>query len=210
MAMERCPQSHPGPDNASAVRSTSRILVAQVSACVAVALAGCAGSAPISVNDAWARTSPSGVTTGAVYMELTARTSDVLQSVTVPAVIADHAEIHEVVPAVDISTLHDNMMDGQSGMSDEEMMAHESMDMTEEEVMTHHMMDSSDGSMAMMMQEVAELQLSAQTTVVFEPGGLHVMLVDLAEPLEIGDTFDITLHFANAEDRVVAVEVRDT
>jgi copper(I)-binding protein len=35
------------------------------------------------------------------------------------------------------------------------------------------------------------------------------MLLDLAGPLEVGDTFNLTLQFENAGDRVVEVEVRE-
>ncbi len=45
--------------------------------------------------------------------------------------------------------------------------------------------------------------------VALEPGSWHLMLVDLADPLEAGETFDMTLDFATAANQVVTVEVRD-
>ena len=79
-----------------------------------------------------------------------------------------------------------------------------------------HDMDTemgSDGEMsmdmgAMVMQQVMALDLPAGTTVDLEPGGYHIMLIDLAEPLVDGETFEVTLDFAEAEDMVVEVEVR--
>lgn len=66
-----------------------------------------------------------------------------------------------------------------------------------------------EGMGAMMMQEIEELALPAGETVSLEPGGYHVMLLDLPDPLETGETFDLTLTFANAGEQVVSVEIRE-
>ena len=71
--------------------------------------------------------------------------------------------------------------------------------------------DTSDDGMddmggAMTMEPVDEVEVPAGGTVAFEPGGHHVMLVNLTSTLEVGATFDITLHFENAGDVVVEVE----
>ncbi len=66
-----------------------------------------------------------------------------------------------------------------------------------------------DGMGVMTMREVQTVELPADTPVAFEPGGLHVMLIGLVEPLEAGDTFDIRLSFAEADPIDVTVEVRD-
>ncbi|MFZ8900881.1 MAG: copper chaperone PCu(A)C [Ilumatobacteraceae bacterium] len=42
-----------------------------------------------------------------------------------------------------------------------------------------------------------------------KPGGYHVMIFDLVAPLEIGQTFDVTLTFEKAGDVIVPVEVRE-
>ncbi len=68
-------------------------------------------------------------------------------------------------------------------------------------------MDSMDE--AMVMQQVMSLVLPAGETVEMKPGGYHVMLIGLAAPLEVGETFDLTLDFETAEDQVVTVEVRE-
>lgn len=62
---------------------------------------------------------------------------------------------------------------------------------------------------AMTMQPVARIDLPAGQTVALEPGGYHIMLIDLASPLELGQTFDVTLIFENEGEKVVTVEVRD-
>ncbi len=62
---------------------------------------------------------------------------------------------------------------------------------------------------AMMMREVGEIALPAGETVSLEPGGYHIMLLDISAPLEIGQKFDITLTFQNGGVQVVEVEVRE-
>ncbi len=143
-------------------------------------LAACGGDDPITIEGQWARTSPAMASMGAAYMDITSSEGDQLVGVSVPASIAARAEIHEMVPA-DVPM--DDSMD-------------ESMD---------------DGEMdmgAMVMQQIMALDLPAGETVSLEPGGYHVMLIDLAEPLAEGDTFNVTLDFAEADDLTVEVVVR--
>ena len=53
----------------------------------------------------------------------------------------------------------------------------------------------------------AGVALDPGTAVAFTPGGSHVMLVDLVEPLVAGDTFDVTLEFARADSVTLPVAV---
>ena len=69
--------------------------------------------------------------------------------------------------------------------------------------------DSEEGMGMMMMQEVEAIELPAGESVALEPGGLHVMLIDIAQPLEIGQKFDLTLNFEKFGEKVVEVEVRE-
>lgn len=57
------------------------------------------------------------------------------------------------------------------------------------------------------MESVEGLSIPARSKVTFEPGGLHVMLKELAEPLEVDQTFDVELTFARAGTRTVEVRV---
>jgi copper(I)-binding protein len=61
----------------------------------------------------------------------------------------------------------------------------------------------------MTMQQVEAIELPAGETVSLEPGGHHVMLLELAEPLEVGETFDLTLTLEGAGEITIAVEVRN-
>lgn len=154
--------------------------------------------ADIAIEGAWARTSPMSVTVGAVYMNITATADDELLGASVDATIAATVEIHETVSAgmpgeegEDASMSSDTMAGGMPG-----------------DTMTD---DTMAGDMAgeMTMRPVESVVLPAGETVMLMPGGYHIMLLDLAAPLEVGQTFDITLTFANAGTKVVTVEVRD-
>jgi copper(I)-binding protein len=147
-------------------------------------LVSCAGTGPVTVSDAWARSSPTGVTMGAAYFDITSVVDDSLLAVSVSSDIAARAEIHEVVKAMEMS-------DDASEMHDDEM----------------HDDEMHDGAMS--MQEMDALELPAGTLVQLVPGGNHVMLIDLAEPLVVGETFDLTLDFDQAPDLTVTVEVSD-
>lgn len=60
----------------------------------------------------------------------------------------------------------------------------------------------------MQMRQMLEVEIPAGEEVVFEPAGLHVMLVGVHESLEVGDHFDVTLTFVTAGDLTISVEVR--
>ena len=70
-----------------------------------------------------------------------------------------------------------------------------------------HETTSSAGQLS--MDHVMGIELPAGDDIRFEPGGLHVMLEGLAEPLVAGDTFELTLDFERADDVIVEVVVSD-
>ena len=60
----------------------------------------------------------------------------------------------------------------------------------------------------MKMAAVGKLPLPAGKPVELKPGGYHVMLMDLTQPLKEGETIPLTLSVADAAGRVTKVEVR--
>jgi copper(I)-binding protein len=60
----------------------------------------------------------------------------------------------------------------------------------------------------MKMRPVAHAQIPARSALVFEPGGYHIMLIDLAEVPAVGSRFPITFEFDTGVPLVVEVEVR--
>lgn len=65
------------------------------------------------------------------------------------------------------------------------------------------------GAGEMAMHEVESISLPAGEAVALEPGGYHVMLMDLVAPLETGQEFDLVLTLAKAGDVTVKVVVAD-
>lgn len=60
----------------------------------------------------------------------------------------------------------------------------------------------------MRMVPVQAVEIPAGGEVVFKPGGLHVMLMDLKRDLKVGDSFELTLKFERAGELTVTVPVR--
>lgn len=61
----------------------------------------------------------------------------------------------------------------------------------------------------MSMQEIPQIAIPADGEVSLEPGGLHIMIMPLVDPLAVGDEFTVTLEFEQAGPVEVAVEVRE-
>ena len=59
----------------------------------------------------------------------------------------------------------------------------------------------------MKMEPVAALPLEPGKPVELKPGGYHIMLMDLHQQLKPGDTFPVTLNFANAAPVTATVTV---
>ncbi|MCU0268434.1 MAG: copper chaperone PCu(A)C [Acidimicrobiales bacterium] len=151
----------------------------------------------IVVTDAWCRTSPASAENGACYMmiENTGDEDDALVDAQAPTSVAAKTEVHEVVMA-------DGGMTGTSmaddGMS-EGTMAEEGMTGT-----------SMAGGGEMEMREVDQVDLPAGETVELKPGSYHIMLLELAAPLETGSTIEVTLEFEKAGSQTVEAEVRES
>jgi hypothetical protein len=70
-----------------------------------------------------------------------------------------------------------------------------------------HMTSMSDDDM-MIMQHQMSVELPANDETSFEPGGLHVMLINLQRELKDGETIRVTLNFKNAGEMELEVPVR--
>lgn len=157
---------------------------ASTTAAAAATTAAEATEATITVSGQWARNSPMMATAGAAYMTVTSSAGDALVKASVDPSVAGTVELHET-----------RMVEG--GMTDTTMAG---MDMTE---------TTMPGMGAMEMVPVDKIELPAGEAVALAPGGLHIMLLDLAKPLELGETFTITLTFESGATQDVTVEVRE-
>jgi len=163
----------------------------------------------LKVSDAWARSTPPGQETSAIYLKIEGGPeADSLVAASVPTDIAGKTEIHETVESGGA------MADGQeghqkAGESDGQMNGDtKSGDhMQEGDANAQHGMTGASGTMA--MHPVDAVEVPAGKTVMLEPGGFHVMLFDLPKALKAGDTIPVTLTFEKAGEIKVDAEVRD-
>jgi periplasmic copper chaperone A len=150
----------------------------------------------IVVADAWCRTSPAMATAGACYLTLTndGDLDDALVAASVPSDIAATVELHETAEAESDGSMSDTTMSDDTsgdGMGDDSM--------------------SDDTPSGMMeMRQVSQIDLRAGDTVSLEPGGLHIMLLELPQPLTGGTDVALTLTFQTAAPQTVMAEVRSS
>lgn len=133
--------------------------------------------AAVSVTGAWSRATSEVQDTGVVYFTLTGGGDG--DALLGAAVDASIAGSAQ---------LHETVMGSDDSMGD--MGGHDMGDMG-----------------AMSMQPVDAVHVDAGSTVLFEPGGYHVMLMDLAAPLVADTTFELTLTFEHAGEMIVTVQV---
>ncbi len=148
----------------------------------------------ITIEGAWARTSPMMADAGAAYLTITSAADDALVSASVDPSIAGKVELHET-----------RMVEGEMDMSATTMAGMES-ETTAMGEMTEETMAPAP---AMEMVPVDKIELPAGEAVALAPGGLHVMLLELPAPLELGQTFTLSLTFEQAGAVDVEVTVRD-
>ena len=58
------------------------------------------------------------------------------------------------------------------------------------------------------MEHLKELAIPANASVVLQPGGLHLMLMDAKKPLQAGDQIPMTFIFGNGENIAASATVR--
>lgn len=145
------------------------------------------------ISGAWARNSPMEATNGAAYLAITGGTSDdQLVVASVDATVAGKVELHETVAAGDSG-------DGSMGATT----------MGAPTTVAGDTMTATTLAPAMEMRPVEAIEVPAGEKAELKPGGYHVMLLDLVQPLVVGESFDLTLTFAEAGEQVVTVEVKD-
>lgn len=127
---------------------------------------------------------------GAAYLTITSPVDDAIIGVSVDPSIAAMAETHEMVMAEMTGTT-------MGGMGSETTMA----------------MGGSAATIAsmgeMVMQHVDRIELPAGQAVELKPGSYHIMLMELAAPLEVGTTIQITIVFEKAGEITLDFPVLD-
>lgn len=160
---------------------------------LAIVLVACAapGGGEMHVIDPWARATPAG-SMGAAYLQLHNETGadDALLGVSTD--VAAVVEIHE---NVSMDTLE---AEGGHDMGGHDMSGHAA-----EEAMGH-----GDGDV-MTMRPVERVEIARNGMAALEPGGYHIMLIDLQRDLVAGESFELVLHFEKQADITVTVMVRE-
>jgi copper(I)-binding protein len=162
-----------------------------------------AEAAEVTVSDVWARPVEdlTAKDTSAIYMVITGGDeADALVKASVPADVAGTVELHETVAA------EDGAMDGD--MTTTTMMDGDMTTTTMAGDMGGDMGGEMGGGM-MTMQPVESIEVPADGTVALEPGGYHVMLLDVQKELVPGDTIEVTLTFELAGEVTVTADVRE-
>lgn len=168
-----------GSDSKTATKSSSTVAAKSTSTAPGSTVPKDSG---ITVSGAWARMSPAGVTMGAAYMDVASGMGDKLLGASVEPSIASKVEIHETVSADDDAPGTTKA----PGMNSDEPMQG-----------------------AMTMKPVESIDLPAGKTVSLKPGGYHIMLIGLAAPLEVGQSFQMTLKLEKHGDFMIDVKVKE-
>ena len=153
----------------------------------------------ITLTDVWARQSAAGQDMGAAYLTIQSPVDDKLMSASVPSSVAKEAQLHETVMADDSTSTTMGSDMGSSDMTTTTGMGSGDM--------TSTTMGSDMGNMT--MKEVESIDIPANEKVKLEPGGYHIMLMELAAPLVKGDQIEITLTFEKAGEQTVTATVRE-
>jgi copper(I)-binding protein len=148
-------------------------------------LAAC-GPGTLTVQDAWTRPTLQGGT-AAVYFELS-NGSEQDSLLGASADIADVIEIH-------LSSTAGVASEGEHDMHNMEHMQSPA-DLAEME-----------NAGVMMMDALSEVELAPNQKISFEPGSYHLMLIGLETEVQAEDMFQLTLHFKNAGDVPIDVQV---
>jgi copper(I)-binding protein len=124
-------------------------------------LAQTAPSSTLEVQQVWARATPAGAKTGAIYLTVVNHTGadDKLVAASTPE--AREAQLHTMI----------------------------------------------DDNGVMKMRQLPSIEIKAGATVTLKPGGMHVMLLGLKEPLKQGASFPLTLQFEKGGKRELTVSV---
>lgn len=143
---------------------------------------GSGSSSSVEVTDVWTRATTPTQDTGAVYMTINSADGDTLTKAAVPTSIAGKTEIHETTTDGEATAAEDSMESGT--------------------------MEGGSGAM-MGMKQIDQLDIPAGETVTLEPGGFHIMLLELKGQIKDGDTIPVTLTFEKAGEVQAEAVARD-
>ena len=71
-------------------------------------------------------------------------------------------------------------------------------------VQTHEVVDG------MMQEKKGGIEIHVGQTVTLQPGGLHVMLMNLTKPIVVGDKVDFTFKFEGADEQTFTLTAKES
>jgi copper(I)-binding protein len=139
-------------------------------------------------------------------MDLQSAEGDRLVSASVPTDIAGKTEIHETVTGEGADSMDGEGADSMDGMDDNGMEG----DSMGGDPSSHGADGGMEGDAMMGMRQLEDgLELPAGVQVSLEPGGFHIMLLELKTPIAEGDTIPVTLTFEKAGEVEVDAQARE-
>jgi len=115
-------------------------------------------------------------------------------------ILVKQAYIRATIPGTDISSAYMTIINDSSKPM---ILVGASGDFSKRIEIHQHIM--ADGMMKMRQQE--SLTIAANSKVVLQPMGYHLMIFDLTKPLKAGEQSTLTLHFANSSDIKIVLPV---
>ncbi|WP_417332966.1 copper chaperone PCu(A)C [Halarcobacter sp.] len=77
---------------------------------------------------------------------------------------------------------------------------------TVSKVVELHTHDMKDG--VMKMYQVPKIDVASKSETVLKPGGFHIMLIGLHNPLKVGENVELTLELSNGETKTITAPVK--
>ncbi|WP_417325982.1 copper chaperone PCu(A)C [Halarcobacter sp.] len=77
---------------------------------------------------------------------------------------------------------------------------------TVSKVVELHTHDMKDG--VMKMYQVPKIDVTSKSETVLKPGGFHIMLIGLHNPLKVGENVELTLELSNGETKTITAPVK--
>ncbi|MEN9992810.1 MAG: hypothetical protein RLY83_380 [Actinomycetota bacterium] len=62
----------------------------------------------------------------------------------------------------------------------------------------------------MMQEKKGGIEIKPGETVTLDPGGLHIMIMDIAKPIVAGDKFEFTFQFKGADAQTITLTAKDS
>ena len=160
----------------------------------------------IQIEDPWVRAVPPNANNSAIFLDLRNESEQLRKLVEVHSEVAERVELHTTkdedgmlrkqrleevpIPALETQSFHRKLVEVHSEVA--------------ERVELHTTKDE-DGMLR--KQRLEEVPIPALETQSFHPGGIHIMLIGLRSPLEVGGVIELELVYADQSKETISIPV---